>query len=75
MLVSSADHGAAYWGFPYEPDTYSYVRAALRAGYVMLNFDRMEWRLSKGIVGIGLKAYCNGRSKGHRKGPESEHAV
>jgi pimeloyl-ACP methyl ester carboxylesterase len=40
ILVSGAGYGPVYWDFPYEPDTYSYARAALRAGYATFNFYR-----------------------------------
>ena len=40
ILVSGAGYGSVYWDFPYEPDTYSYARAALRAGYATFNFYR-----------------------------------
>lgn len=46
VLVSGAGYGAAYWDFPYEPDTYSYARAALRAGDAVFNFDRLGMGLS-----------------------------
>jgi pimeloyl-ACP methyl ester carboxylesterase len=40
VLVSGSGYGPVYWDFPYQPDTYSYTRAALRAGYATLNFYR-----------------------------------
>jgi len=41
VLVSGAGYGPVYWDFPYQPDTYSYARAALRAGYATFNFYRL----------------------------------
>ncbi len=41
VLISGAGYGSAYWDFPYQPDTYSYMRAALRAGDAAFNFDRL----------------------------------
>lgn len=41
VLVSGAGYGPIYWDFPYEPDTYSYARAALRAGYATFSFFRL----------------------------------
>jgi len=41
VLVSGAGYGTVYWDFPYQPDTYSYTRAALRAGYATFNFYRL----------------------------------
>lgn len=40
VLVSGAGYGSIYWDFPYQPDTYSYARAALRAGFATFNFYR-----------------------------------
>jgi pimeloyl-ACP methyl ester carboxylesterase len=41
VLVSGTAYGQSYWDFPYQPDTYSYVRAATHAGFTVFNFDRM----------------------------------
>ncbi len=41
VLVSGLGYGTSYWDFPYQPDTYSYARAALRAGYATFNFYRL----------------------------------
>lgn len=41
VLVSGTAYGSSYWDFPYEPDTYSYARAAARAGFTTFNFDRI----------------------------------
>jgi pimeloyl-ACP methyl ester carboxylesterase len=41
VLVSGTAYGQSYWDFPYEPDTYSYVRAAARAGFTTFTFDRI----------------------------------
>jgi hypothetical protein len=30
-----------YWDLPYQPENYSYVAAANRAGYATLNIDRL----------------------------------
>ena len=54
VLVSGSGYGAAYWDFPYESDTYSYARAALRAGDAVFNFDRMGMGLSDHPFGIAL---------------------
>lgn len=54
VLVSGAGYGAAYWDFPYQPDTYSYARAALRAGDAVFNFDRLGMGLSDHPFGISL---------------------
>ncbi len=43
--VQIALHGSTYshlyWDFPYQPETYSYVRRATAAGYAVLNIDRI----------------------------------
>jgi pimeloyl-ACP methyl ester carboxylesterase len=41
VLVSGSGYGSIYWDFPYQPDTYSYARAALRAGFATFNFYRL----------------------------------
>jgi pimeloyl-ACP methyl ester carboxylesterase len=48
VLVSGTAYGQSYWDFPYQPDTYSYVRAAAQAGYTTFNFDR---------IGIGASTH------------------
>jgi pimeloyl-ACP methyl ester carboxylesterase len=54
VLVSGSGYGSVYWDFPYEPDTYSYVRAALRAGYAVFNFDRLGYGRSDHPFGLLL---------------------
>lgn len=54
VLVSGAGYGSVYWDFPYEPDTYSYMRAALRAGYAVFNFDRLGMGRSDHPPGLAL---------------------
>ncbi|MGI9291154.1 MAG: alpha/beta fold hydrolase [Gammaproteobacteria bacterium] len=54
VLVSGAGYGYVYWDFPYQPDTYSYARAALRAGDAVFNFDRLGMGLSDHPFGIAL---------------------
>jgi pimeloyl-ACP methyl ester carboxylesterase len=43
--VQVALHGATYshlyWDFPFQPETYSYVRRATAAGYAVLSLDRI----------------------------------
>lgn len=41
VLVSGTSYGRSYWDFPYQPETYSYVRAANAAGFTTFNFDRV----------------------------------
>ena len=40
ILVSGAGYGPVYWDFPYQPETYSYKRSALKAGYATFNYYR-----------------------------------
>jgi pimeloyl-ACP methyl ester carboxylesterase len=54
VLVSGAGYGSVYWDFPYQPDTYSYTRAALRAGYATFNFDRLGMGASDHPPGLLL---------------------
>ncbi len=51
VLVSGSTYGKVYWDFPYQPEHYSYVRAAVNAGYVTCNFDR---------IGIGESSHPPG---------------
>jgi pimeloyl-ACP methyl ester carboxylesterase len=48
VLVTGTAYGPSYWDFPYQPDTYSYVRAAAAAGFTTFNFDR---------IGIGASTH------------------
>lgn len=41
LLVHGYSYDRYYWDFPYQPDTYSYVRASDRAGYATLAIDRL----------------------------------
>jgi len=40
VLLSGSGYGTLYWDFPYQPDRYSYVRAAWQAGYATFNYYR-----------------------------------
>ena len=54
VLVSGSGYGSVYWDFPYQPDTYSYSRAALRAGYATFNFYRLGMGESDHPLGLVL---------------------
>lgn len=41
LLVPGWTYNRFYWDLPYQPDRYSYVRAANRAGYATLAIDRL----------------------------------
>lgn len=41
FLVHGAGYNHTYFDWPQEPDTYSYVRRAVAAGYAVLNIDRL----------------------------------
>ncbi|WP_160148698.1 alpha/beta hydrolase [Amycolatopsis alkalitolerans] len=41
ILVHGWTYARYYWDLPYQPDTYSYVRAANKRGYATLNIDRL----------------------------------
>ncbi|HEV7976004.1 alpha/beta hydrolase [Amycolatopsis sp.] len=41
ILIHGWSYARYYWDMPYQPDTYSYVRAANRRGYATLNIDRL----------------------------------
>ena len=60
LLIPGGSYGHIYWDFPYEPETYSYVRAANAAGYSTLNIDRIGTGLSSHPlldVTMGTNAY------------------
>lgn len=43
VVVHGATFDHNYWNFPLEPETYSYVRHMTRAGYAVLNLDRIGY--------------------------------
>jgi len=46
LLLSGLTYDHTYWDAQYQPDTYSYVRAATDAGYATFNIDRLGVGLS-----------------------------
>ena len=46
VLIHGATFDHNYWDFPFEPETYSYVEHMTRAGYAVLNLDRVGYGLS-----------------------------
>lgn len=46
VVIHGATFDHNYWNFPLEPETYSYVRHMTRAGYAVLNLDRIGYGLS-----------------------------
>ncbi|MBT8443608.1 MAG: lysophospholipase [Gammaproteobacteria bacterium] len=54
VMVSGAGYGSIYWDFPYKPDTYSFVRAALGRGLATFNFDRLGMGRSDRPFGLSL---------------------
>ncbi|MFW2404588.1 MAG: alpha/beta hydrolase [Gammaproteobacteria bacterium] len=54
VMVSGAGYGSVYWDFPYQSDTYSFVRSALRRGLVTFNFDRLGMGRSDRPFGLSL---------------------
>ena len=41
VLISGSTYGPVYWDFPIQADTYSFVRAAVKAGYATFNLSRI----------------------------------
>jgi pimeloyl-ACP methyl ester carboxylesterase len=41
LVIHGATYSHLYWDFPFQPETYSYVRRAAEAGYAVLNLDRI----------------------------------
>jgi pimeloyl-ACP methyl ester carboxylesterase len=51
LLLHGSTYARYYWDFPYEPQHYSYVRAATKGGYATFNLDR---------IGNGASDHPNG---------------
>lgn len=56
VLIPGAGYGMAYWDFPYQSDTYSYARAALKQGFATFNFYRLGTGESSHPFGVVLGA-------------------
>jgi len=41
ITLHGSTYSHLYWDFPFQPETYSYVRRATAAGYAVLNIDRI----------------------------------
>lgn len=41
VTIHGGTYSHLYWDWPYQPETYSYVRRATAAGYAVLNIDRI----------------------------------
>ncbi|HKH48559.1 MAG TPA: alpha/beta hydrolase [Thermoanaerobaculia bacterium] len=41
ITLHGATYGHLYWDWPFQPETYSYMRRATAAGYAVLNVDRI----------------------------------
>lgn len=52
VLLSGSTYKHMYWDLPYRYQHYSYVRAAVKAGYAVFNFDR---------IGIGASDHPPGK--------------
>jgi pimeloyl-ACP methyl ester carboxylesterase len=61
ITLHGATYSHLYWDWPFEPETYSYVRRATAAGYAVLNLDRIgvgaSDRPPAADVTIGANAY------------------
>jgi pimeloyl-ACP methyl ester carboxylesterase len=53
LAVHGATRSHLYWGWPYQPDTYSYVDHLLAAGYAVFAIDR---------IGVGQSSHPAGAS-------------
>lgn len=54
LLVHGYSYARYYWDFPYQPETYSYVRRANQAGYATLAIDRLGDGASTHPLGADL---------------------
>lgn len=61
ITLHGSTYGHVYWDWPFEPETYSYMRRATAAGYAVLNIDRIgigqSDRPPAAEVTIGTNAY------------------
>ena len=56
VLVTGTGYGPSYWDSPFEPERYSYVRAATAAGFATFNFARLGLGESERPFGLLLSA-------------------
>ncbi len=47
ILLHGGTYDHAYWDWPYQPETYSYVEHATRQGFATLNIDRLGYGKSE----------------------------
>ena len=66
VLLPGATYNRSYWDFPYQPDTYSYVRRATAAGYTALALDR---------PGTGASSHPSGLLLGNASEASAVHQV
>ena len=59
VLLSGGGYGRAYYDFPYRPESYSYVRAAVHAGAVTFNLDRIGIGESSRPFGVRVDVDAN----------------
>src|SRR6266404_5437936 len=53
LALHGATHSHLYWGWPYQPDTYSYIDHLVAAGYAVFAIDR---------IGVGQSSHPAGAS-------------
>jgi pimeloyl-ACP methyl ester carboxylesterase len=66
LLLPGGTYNHVYWDFTYQPETYSYVRAATAAGYATLNIDRL---------GTGRSSHPAGALLTNEREADSVHQV
>ncbi|MCP4626085.1 MAG: alpha/beta hydrolase [bacterium] len=59
MLISGSTYGPSYWDFPIQADTYSYVRAAAKAGFATFNLSRIGIGRSDHPFGLRVDVDAN----------------
>jgi pimeloyl-ACP methyl ester carboxylesterase len=60
ITLHGATYGHLYWDWPYQPETYSYVRRATAEGYAVLNLDRIGIGQSDRPAAAGVDIPANG---------------
>ena len=60
ITLHGATYSHLYWDFPFQPETYSYMRRATAAGYAVLNLDRIGIGQSDHPAADGVTIAANG---------------
>ena len=59
LAVHGATYSHLYWGWPYQPETHSYIDHLLAAGYAVFTFDRIGTGQSSHPAGASVTIDVN----------------